>query len=459
MSTHDKIALVDVAEGRLQGDVERGIRRFLGIPYAAAPIGALRWQAPQPARAWDGVRPAITFAASSLQPADPRFSAWCASDCDEDCLYLNVWSPVDARALPVVVVIHGGGFQLGSGSVPVYHGASLASWNLVVVSFNYRLGPLGFAGQNYWLQDQIAALRWVKHNIAAFGGDPNRITIAGISAGAVSVNALVTNSAAAGLFDQAVSVSGGGDLMFSADPHPLAQDAFGPGAAPPVLEAAFPSGAGERPYVDGNLIEQFPSQAVALGRLNVKRWMIGACDYESSIIDGLGIDIEPVAAMARALVSDPDLARQTGDGHSLYTHVFFAAPAQAFADGASAAGVETYLFDYGYVPAALRGRFPGSPHGVAFYALLGNLDAGFAEFGVTPTEEDRRANRAWQSRFVSFVRGEPPDVANAAHWPAHARGGRDTLIVEASGGERIDAPADLKQLASRRAQHKGWQHD
>ena len=197
-----------------------GVRAFLGVPYAAPPVGALRWQAPQPVAPWTGVKQAATFGARCMQGSifgDMVFR----DQMSEDCLYLNVWAPASAAKLPVMVWIYGGGFQAGSASEPPQDGSKLATKGVVVVSMNYRLGVFGFlahpdltkeasshASGNYGLLDQIAALQWVKKNIAAFGGDPDNVTIFGESAGSFSVSALMASPLTKGLFQKAIGESG-----------------------------------------------------------------------------------------------------------------------------------------------------------------------------------------------------------------------------------------------------------
>lgn len=215
---------------------------FKGIPYAAAPIGDLRWKAPAPVQAWEGVKRCDTFAASAIQPSPEPFYMWTEeflipkAPIDEDCLYLNVWtgaSYTDEKR-PVVVWIHGGGFTSGSGSVPIYDGEAMARKGVVFVNINYRLGIFGFlahpelsresavhASGNYGLMDQLAALKWVKQNITAFGGDPDNITIAGQSAGSASVVFLVASPLAKGLFKKAIAQSGA--ALLSRTPGPERQ--------------------------------------------------------------------------------------------------------------------------------------------------------------------------------------------------------------------------------------------
>ena len=221
---------VETAQGKISGgrDSNSSVTVFKGVPFAAPPIGDLRWRAPEPPSSWKGIRQATEFGSSCIQVKDGERLPWTKefmvqNQISEDCLYLNIWTPnIDADAkLPVVIFIHGGGFTEGSGAVDVYHGGNLAAKGIVVVTINYRLGVLGFlahpeltaesakhASGNYGLLDQLAALRWVNANIRQFGGDPQRVTIWGQSAGAFSVSALVATPLAHGLFQRAQADSG-----------------------------------------------------------------------------------------------------------------------------------------------------------------------------------------------------------------------------------------------------------
>ncbi|MCY3971761.1 MAG: carboxylesterase family protein [Acidobacteria bacterium] len=218
---------VATESGVLEGaTLPSGVLKFSGIPYAAPPVGDLRWKAPQPIATWEGSRDATVFSASCWQPLSPPGSFYESGDIErsEDCLYLNVWTGAAhaEAALPVMVWIHGGGLQTGSGSTILYDGESLAGQGVVLVTINYRLGPIGFmahpelsaenesgASGNYGILDQVAALQWVQANIARFGGDPGRVTIFGESAGSWSVNYMTATPLAAGLFQRAIGHSGG----------------------------------------------------------------------------------------------------------------------------------------------------------------------------------------------------------------------------------------------------------
>ncbi len=228
-------APVHVQEGWLRGLTQGGLTVYEGIPFAAPPLGRLRWRSPRPAQRWSGVRLADHFGPTCMQDTRGEFGPGMRPlHVSEDCLYLNVWTPAKSAhaALPVMVWIYGGAFSSGSTAMPLFDGARLAQHGVVVVSIAYRVGPLGFlalpalsaesthhASGNYGLLDQIAGLRWVKRNIAAFGGDPRRVTIFGESAGAISVSILAASPLAHGLFQGAISESGG---------------SFGPTRTPPA---------------------------------------------------------------------------------------------------------------------------------------------------------------------------------------------------------------------------------
>jgi para-nitrobenzyl esterase len=214
--------IVTSPAGSLEGRREGALRVFKGIPYASPPVGEARWRPPASMPSWPGVRPAVEFGPACTQPT-PRDTSIYANDLrptSEDCLTLNIWAPVDALRAPVLVWIHGGALQTGSSKESLYDGARLATHGLVVVSINYRLGVLGYLAHpelsaesslgisgNYGLLDQIEALRWVKRNIGAFGGDPANTTIAGESAGGLSVMYLMSSPDARGLFSKAIAQS------------------------------------------------------------------------------------------------------------------------------------------------------------------------------------------------------------------------------------------------------------
>lgn len=288
--------LVDTRYGKVQGVRERGVSIWRGVPYARAPVGPLRFRPPEPPLPWTGIRDATRFGPAAVQITDHVFVQDVPAAQSEDCLHLNIWSPdADGMRRPVLVWIHGGAFVFGSGQNPWYDGTAFAAQgDIVVVTINYRLGPFGFlhlveagggayaASGNAGLLDQVAALRWVRDNIAAFGGDPARVTIAGESAGSMSVGALMTMPAASGLFGQAIFESG---IPAFLDAEAAAQsarhvlDTLGIGRdevgklqtvpAADILAAAqtFPKGSGLRlwPVLDGNSVPHSFWDALASG--------------------------------------------------------------------------------------------------------------------------------------------------------------------------------------------------
>jgi para-nitrobenzyl esterase len=298
---------------------------FKGLPFAAPPVGAGRWRAPKPAAPWQGVRKAEQFSASCIQNIVQERKPWtyefmAHNAIGEDCLYLNVWTPAEAAAdkLPVFVWIHGGGMVEGSTAVPVYDGEGLAQKGLVVVTINYRLGVLGFlahpeltkesdrnASGNYGLLDQVAALEWVKRNIAAFGGDPGNVTIAGQSAGSRSAHCLMASPLAKGLFHRAISESGSGVGRVSSKPLAEAEQdgvkfAASQGAKSLAdlrakswqdLTAAPSSGPAMRfsTVVDGWFLKEQVDAAVAAGRFNDVPLITGLTADEGSSAADYGV--------------------------------------------------------------------------------------------------------------------------------------------------------------------------
>jgi len=258
-TTAQQPRVVRVDSGELQGVLDDGVVSYKGIPFAAPPVGDLRWRPPQPAAAWTGVRQAAEFGADCMQvrfgppppasgtppapSARPSPAASAERAPSEDCLFVNVWSPASAAPgakVPVMFWIYGGGFVFGSSALPNTSGTQLAKNGVVLVAANYRVGRFGFFAfpslsrerpdelkGNYAYMDQIAALQWVKRNIAAFGGDPDNVTIFGFSAGGVSVHSLLASPLARGLFHKAIVESGGSrDSVLTA--RPMSKDGIDP---------------------------------------------------------------------------------------------------------------------------------------------------------------------------------------------------------------------------------------
>jgi len=303
-------ARVQTDSGAVDGlTLDKGIRAWLGIPFAAPPVRELRWRAPQPAPKWQGVFHADRAAPMCLQSLRSRtMNHYFGNEgISEDCLYLNIWSPPSGQRLPVIVWIYGGGFNVGSASMANYSGAGLAADGVVRVNIAYRVGPLGFFAHpeltresgyggsgNYGLMDQIAALRWIQRNIAAFGGDPGNVTIAGQSAGSSSVSLLQASPEARGLFHRAVGMSGShfGEPMSAA---PLAQGeaaglelqrALGAKSIEELRDIAgdrILAAPGQRPaiVIDGKYVAGAPREVFAAGRQSDVPVMLGFTRDES----------------------------------------------------------------------------------------------------------------------------------------------------------------------------------
>lgn len=448
--------------GTAIGEDAGDVQVWRGIPYAAPPVGDLRFRPPEPAAPWGGWREATAFGPECPQ----RMRGGTTVVGDEDCLTLNVWAPADRAApLPVMVFIHGGGFVQGSGSVVLYDGSSLARRGVVVVTINYRLGALGFlatddlvaesaegSAGNYGIRDQIAALGWVRRNAAAFGGDAANVTIFGESAGAVSVCALLGAPSADDLFERAVVQSGGGcygwprlDEATLTEPTSavdrgaeIAAAAGCDGAdalaclrglsAAAVVDAtwmASASGLGlpdVGPNSDGVVLLAETWDRYADGSAPDRPVIIGSnADESRSFLTGVPIPTEAayesavrmtVPAFADdllALYPASDYPTPKAAFEALYSDVGFICPAVAFADHASG-GEPTYAYHFVHT---LRGAIGarGAQHGDELFFLFDGL--GIVP-SYTPVAADAAVTELMQAAWVAFARGEaPPD------WPAY----------------------------------------
>lgn len=449
--------IVEVEQGRLSGLVSDGISSFKGVPFAAAPVGPLRWRPPQAPPHWSGVRAAQEYGPACPQPDRPdgggvgRFA-----NQSEDCLTLNIWAPAgtsQGAGLPVMVWLHGGAHRLGAGSARLYDGSELARQGVVLVTVNYRLGLLGYfahpaltasagAGEplgNYGLMDQLAALQWVQANIARFGGDPSNVTVFGESAGAADTIYLLANPNARGLFAKAIVQSGGGlqraqslSTQEEAGVRYAAAIGFGASATLEQLRAApatrwveaqggLRGGLGFGPFVDGRLVTEAPWVTFRDGRENDVPLLIGANSDEGSVLATLGV---PDAALELALgerVADlralfpPTLAEQAFRRQAMGDAVFVA-PARWIAQQA-ADGAPSYLYHFSYVATRRRGSVPGAGHATEIPYV-------FQTWTGTPLEalisaQDRALSQTISACWVSFARTGAPACAGAPAWPAY----------------------------------------
>lgn len=442
---------------------------FRGLPFAAPPVGDLRWRPPQPAMPWTGIRQATEFPASAPQPPGgviEMFGTRPGAPKDEDCLYLNVWTPARAGegGLPVMVWIHGGGFRVGAGDNPMYNGVRLAEAGVVLVSFNYRLNVFGMlahpalsaesghgASGNYALMDQIAALRWVRDNVAAFGGDPGNVTIFGESAGSRSVTLLMAAPQARGLFHRGICQSGAVRDIST----PLAEreeigleiaaklgcdSSADPAAAlrtkswEELHEAvAFDS----NPFVDGLVIPDDPRTLYSAGNIANVPLITGINADEATMFDLPAKQHFDTVAKYEAV-----LKRNFGDRAgaimehypaendaeayaammALRTDQRMTLPARTQARWLSDAGIPAYLYFFTRVPPWSAGEKMGAHHGAEIaYAFGGGVKCG--QFDPEPdlSETDRRLSQAVMAYWTNFAKTGDPNGSGLADWRRYDR--------------------------------------
>jgi len=487
--------IATTTKGKVEGREKEGVALFAGIPYAAPPVGELRFKAPQPHDSWEGVWPAQRFG-----PAAPQLPGEGLTDnvpvrWDEDCLTLSVSTPaVDNGRRPVLVWIHGGGYRTGQCGIPWYNGARFAkNGDIVVVSMNYRLGALGFAhlarfGDEYASSglngtlDQIKALEWVRGNIEAFGGDPDNVTIAGESAGAFSVGTLLGSPRAAGLFRRAILQSGAAHdtlpLEAAEKVCELFCDALGVRSvddllAAPVqdileaqakVDAALGRGAGlvNRldlpvlpfcPVVEGSVLPVSPREAVQQGasagievltgtnRDETTLWGYGNVDEERlrKLTNRLGGDQEMIAAYqaARPNASASDLL------FAITTDHMFRIPAIRLAEARAAHEGKTWMYLFSWESRAFGGRLKAT-HALEIPFAFDNLDRPgvdvFLGEGPTPQHVADAMHAAW----ISFIRTGDPNCEVLPHWPAYDPKQRATMVFNDVSGV-VDDPSGAER--------------
>jgi para-nitrobenzyl esterase len=442
---------VAVESGALAGEADGSIWVFKGIPYAAAPVGELRWQAPKSPGRWHGVRQAVTFGAACVQdPAlggNPRPQS-------EDCLYLNVWTPADAprASLPVMVWIHGGGFVAGAGFQNLYDGANFARDGVVLVSINYRLNAMGFfshpglhGGGNFGLMDEIAALQWVKKNIAAFGGDPRRVTVFGESAGGDSVLFLMT-AAGPGLFQQAIIESGPGYRKPKTQAEEEAHDiklaesvgvpATGNAKQLRALapEKFFGDFYGAGPFIDGHLVRQFPLAVFEEGNAWRVPLIIGSNSDEGSIAKIYSQAVpEILSTMGDQAVRVREAYGEVGSdeavfGRQLFGDVVFGASSRRIA-ALNSAAAPTFLYQFDYLTADLRGKRPGASHVSEVPYVFDTL----VNWWAPPTDDDKAMATLVHSCWVSFAKLGHPVCGRPDSWSPYDPHTDSTFLITREG--------------------------
>ncbi len=495
---------IRVTGGLVSGTVSQSgdIQIFRGIPFAAPPVGDLRWKAPQPVKPWSGVRRCDAFSASPMQGSPAPFSMWSAEflipkePISEDCLYLNVWTgaPTAGQAKstttrrPVLVWIYGGGFNSGGSAVPIYDGEATARKGVVFVSINYRVGPFGFmahpeltresgknASGNYGLMDQIAALQWVKQNIAQFGGDPANVTIAGQSAGSMSVNCLVASPLAKGLFNKAIAESG---ANFARPNTPLTQaeenglktmQAMGASSlaelrakpASEILQKARTGG----PVIDGYVLPETIASIFASGKQNDMTLLTGwnedeglmagpvkkADDYRRQIKQQYGdnadalLEYYPAATDTQATTSQLRMSRD----------MIFGVQNYAWATSQSQQGKPVYVYRFTRkLPATGEYAKYGAFHtGEVAYAY-DNLR--FIDHQLRPLNAaDDKLAREMSAYWVNFVKTGNPNGNGLPQWPMYSTTGKQVMILgDKTQSQSLPDAASLEFLYGLMSQRK-----
>ena len=486
--------VVDLPQGRLRGALTDGIASFKGVPYAAAPFGANRFQPPQPAPSWEGIREAVAFGPTVPKPPYfPPFDVILPEPAiaGEDCLNLNIWTP-DPRAtgLPVMVWIHGGAFANGTAAVPNYDGSRFARDGVVLVSINYRLGVDGFlylgdGVANLGLLDQVAALEWVRDNIAAFGGDSGNVTIFGESAGGMSVTTLLSMPRAKGLFRRAIAQSGAGHHALSAATAtrvggylaeklgvPADRAAIAEVPVAKVYEAqvmlsaeAFtvpdPVKWGEvaanlmpfEPVIDGDVVPDLPIQGIAAGasagidlmvgtnREEQRLFMVpsGAIDPIDENILGMAVAAYQLPANTIEVYSAARPGATPGDLlAAISTDWFFRIPAVRLAEAHSGNGGSTHVYEMAWRSPLYGGRL-GACHALEIGFVFDTLDAEWNDRLAGPNPPQSIADemhRAW----VAFARTGDPG------WETYDTARRTVMRFDAASGVVDDPDGEERRL-------------
>lgn len=488
---------VTIADGSLVGTSADGVESFKAIPFAAPPVGPLRWRAPQPVQPWEILRPSKDYAPACMQDPVPGIAAPIEGPLSEDCLYLNVWRPADAKPdarLPVMVWIHGGGFVNGGATPAIFRGDAFARQGVIMVGIPYRLGRFGFFAHpalsaadedgglrgNYGLLDQIAALRWVQQNIAAFGGDPSRVTIFGESAGGASVHMLLASPLAKGLFAQAIVQSGGGRGSLLGDRYldrdngslismesagrtfAVGKGIVGDGDKALARLRALPAAelvgnlnmrtmvthiatfAG--PAIDGRIVTAAPDAIYRSGGQARVPLMIGATSADLGLVfavtkDGLFRRFGDQAETLRNAY-DPDgttplpklLAAVAGD-------VTMGEPARYVAELFERQGLPAWNFRFSYVADSVRDKFPaGAPHASDIPYAINTVNL---RYGAATTAKDEEVARIMNQYWINFAKSGNPNGSGLPDWPRHAAD-KDMIMDFSAEGRAIAGPDPRK---------------
>lgn len=488
---------ITTADGVVRGIGRRRILQWRSIPYAAPPVGELRFRAPQPVAPWSGVRAATEYGFAAMQSRDgARIGPGKPQPTSEDCLTLNVTAPAEPATVPrpVMVFVHGGGYVLGTSALRLYSGGRLAlRGDVVVVSLNYRLGAFGYVDfsefstsarpfdSNLGLRDQVAALQWVQRNIAAFGGDPNNVTVFGESAGANAVVSLLATPAATGLFHRAIAQSAPADWAMSATAGRVfarrcleklgaaptdAAEALNTAPANEIRKAvdramgavlwqqpgSFPAA----PVVDGDFLPMDPIESIATGNAHAVPLIIGTNRNEATLFKRFDRSLPTTPGQLHVALSrcgDPELEKRVVAAYPGYPSraaavrmggdFVFWRPTIEVLEGHSR-HAPTYAYRLDYAPRALRLAGFGATHALDLVPVFGGVDSAIGR-GMTAAGGYRdflAVQREFQDNWLSFARKGQP----LASWPQYTEQRRSTRIIDSPARVEVD-PDRAKRLA------------
>ncbi len=467
-------SLVRTHSGTLQGDSADGINIFRGVPFAEPPLGELRFRPPVKVKPWPGVRNATKFSAAAMQPGLPNVPQ------SEDSLHLNIWAPQRKKNLPVFVWIHGGGFTGGYAFEPTFYGTKFAKQDIVCVTIPYRLGVFGFldaapilgssyAGSaNNALRDLICALEWIRDNIAAFGGDPSRITLGGQSAGAKLADLLMGIPSAKSLFDQVISESGGAERVWPASYSAEVSTGFNndwnkanpgtsfkgaPAAALIQCQQTFtkhwPQHFPLRAEIDGDLIPRLPIETIAAGSTRGKRLLIGTNHDESAFFIGPHPQLDPTAAdlgnmplaKFKALLTEYKHLHPQLNPEQLrilaVTAEEYGIPSTRVVEAHLRGGGSAFVYRLDFAESS--GRLKGE----AYHSLDVGLAWDIPHTDVENSSAEAALAHQVHAMWMAFIRGEVPNASGMPVWPPYDLKTRSTMILnEKSRVENTPQEAD-----------------
>jgi para-nitrobenzyl esterase len=497
--------VVDTAYGPVRGIDDGTVKVWKGIRYAAAPVGELRWRAPEAPQRWSEPADASRVGPVCPQPTDPRIPMDLGAPQGDDCLTLNVWVSSDTEAgagKPVMVWIHGGAYVIGGASQPLYHGRALArGGEAVIVTVNYRLGPFGFLDlsslgsgrvrfdSNVGLRDVLFALRWVRDNIAAFGGDPDRVTVFGESAGAGVITTLLASPAAAGLFSGAIAQSSPATSIYDTGRGRRVAERFlghlGVAAEDvdrlpdvpvnAILTAAkhvfdevpvdTPGTLAFAPIMDGELVPDYPVKLARAGRTLPVPLIIGTNKHEAALFRWMKSPLMPITPEAiRAMFAEiaseqPSLAlpseaqigaayrgRAKAKGLGVARDLGFRMPSIWFAEGHNTVA-PVYLYRFDFATPMLRMLRLGGAHATELPFVWGNLVAGPKDptFKLGGMKTGRAVSERIRTRWIGFaVTGRPAGVAGQPQWRPYRADDRATLVIDRQDSVVADLDRDVR---------------